>query len=100
MLAFGLWGRLPLDWPQPWAGGEAPLYAPTSHFHVPGELWPASGGEARAEAVFKDCPPLSWQQEGEWNSQSIRTSLDLLPLLPLAGKASSLLVFREASEKE
>ena len=43
--------------------------------------------------------PFSWQQKGEWNSQSIRASLDLLPFLLLVGKASSLLVFREGSEK-
>lgn len=35
----------------------------TLHFRVPGGLRPASGGEARAEAVFKDCPTLQLAAE-------------------------------------
>lgn len=69
---------------------------PLSPAFVSLETPSASSGEARARAVFKDCPALELAAERERNSLPAKACLGLLlPLLLSAYGASSPVVFLE-----
>ena len=77
------------------------MYLSRGAIHIPGGLWPDSGGEARAKALLlaTDCPTFQLPAARRVESPVLPASVDQLPLLLSVGKASYPVVFREGSKR-